>query len=195
MPRISSFPTLYDNCKTLSISDLNRWEYLKPNMFMSGTITWSRHGVKTDSISIEVNTRVGKAFIKLDYIINDKPISYKVELITKESNLGKGKVWFFMCPQTRKYCRKLYLIDTYFLHRLAFKGYMYEKQVQSKKYRAIDKRYGAYFDNDRLYMELYKKYFKRYYAGQPTKKYIKLSRRIKEAESISHHEIERLMVR
>ncbi|GAB3509054.1 hypothetical protein GCM10027442_16050 [Emticicia fontis] len=70
---------------------------------------------------------------------------------------------------------------------------MYEKQIQSKKYRAIEKRYGAYFDSDRLYMELYKKYFKRCYAGKLTKRYSKLKQRLKESESISPHEIERLI--
>jgi hypothetical protein len=194
MAKFPSFPTVFDSCKTVSISDLNKWGYLKPNQDKTGTITWSRQGVKTGSISIEVNTKMGNCYLLLDYKCNDKPISYQVQLITKPSNLGKGEVWFFICPKTGKFCRKLYLIDTYFLHRSAFKGYMYEKQIQSKKYRAIEKRYGAYFDSDQLYTELYKKYFKRYYAGKPTKRFIKLSRRLKESDSISHLDIERLMV-
>ncbi|GAB3509058.1 hypothetical protein GCM10027442_16060 [Emticicia fontis] len=62
MPQMSTFPTLYDNCKKLSISDFNKWGYLKSNLYMLGEITWSRHGTKTGSISIEVNTRLGKPF-------------------------------------------------------------------------------------------------------------------------------------
>jgi len=40
---------------------------------------------------------------------------------------GKGVIWHFLCPATRKRCRKLYLVDTYFLHREAFNGCFYEK--------------------------------------------------------------------
>jgi hypothetical protein len=67
---------------------------------------------------------------------------------------------------------------------------MYETQTQSKKYRQLDKTLGAYFKSDNLYSELYKKNFKKSYAGKPTKKYLKLTQQIQKAESITYHEIE-----
>jgi hypothetical protein len=123
-----------------------------------------------------------------------QPIKYRVQLISKLSNLGKGYVWYFVCPKTNKRCRKLYLADTYFYHRLAFNGCMYEKQTQSKKSRYFDKTLGAYFKSDDLYSELNKKHLKKNYAGKPTKKYLKLTRQIQKAESISYQEIERAMI-
>lgn len=50
-----------------------------------------------------------------------------------------------------------------------------------------------YFENDKLFEQLYKKHFKKHYAGKPTKKYLRLTRQIQKAESISFQEIKRLM--
>ncbi len=110
------------------------------------------------------------------------------------SNLGKGLIWYFLCPQTNRRCRKLYSIGGYFLHREAFNGCMYETQTQSKKYRQLDKTLGAYFEIDNLYEELYKKNFKKTYAGKPTKRYLRIMEQIQKAESIPYHEIERAML-
>ena len=71
---------------------------------------------------------------------------------------------------------------------------MYETQIQSKKYRQLDKTLGAYFKSDNLYSELNEKYFKKTYAGKPTKKYLRLMEQIQKAESIPYHEIERALL-
>lgn len=157
-------------------------------------MTWSRRGQKTGSISITIDTSVETPFIELDYRYNDEPRNYRVFLVSTPSNFGKGEMWFFQCPNTGKRCRKLYSIGGYFLHREAFKGCLYESQTHSKKWRGIEKLYGAYFDQDRLYEQLYKKHFKKTYAGKPTKKYVKLLQKLKRAEGVSHLEIERLRV-
>lgn len=185
MPKPYTFPTLYDDLKTVSISFLTKHGYLKPNQWQSGTINWSRNGNKTASISIRVNTEPESPYVELDYKCNEAPINYRVQLVSAPSNLGKGVVWYFVCPHTGKRCRKLYLADTYFYHRSAFRGCMYEKQTQSKKSRFIDKTLGAYFRTDQLFEQLYKKHFKKQYAGKPTKKYLKLTQQIRKAESIT----------
>jgi hypothetical protein len=71
---------------------------------------------------------------------------------------------------------------------------MYECQTQSKKSRYFDKTLGVYFKSENLYNELYKKHFKKTYAGKPTKKYLKLTQQIQKAESIPCHEIERALI-
>jgi hypothetical protein len=68
---------------------------------------------------------------------------------------------------------------------------MYETQTQSKKYRQLDKTLGLYFQVDKLFEQLYKKNFKKQYAGKPTKKYLKLTQQIQRAESITRQDIER----
>ena len=194
MPRHSTIPDLYDECKTITITKLREWGYLKSNQWLTGIVTWSRNGSKYASIGIAVNTFSEQPYIELDYKCNDEPVKYKVDLVSLPSNIGKGTVWYFRCPHTRKRCRKLYMIGKYFLHRTAFKGCFYEKQTQSKKYRALDQTLGECYRADELYSELYKKHFKKRYAGKPTKKYLQLMRQIERAESIPVDQLERVLL-
>lgn len=194
MPKPHTFPTLFDEVKTISISFLKKHGYLKPNQLKVGSVHWNRNGEKIGSISIRVCTLSDNQFLEFDYKCNQVPIKYKVKLISVLSNLGKGFVWFFICPRTGKRCRKLYLADTYFYHRLAFSGCMYEQQTQSKKNRYLNKTLEAYFKTDELYEQLYKKHIKKTYAGKPTKKYLKLTKQIQGAESITYQEIERVLI-
>jgi hypothetical protein len=194
MPKPYTFPTLYNEALQIDISKLKGWGYLDPEQIKSGTLNWSRNGNPTGSISIQVNTHSEQPYIELDYKYRDEPRNYKVRLVSIPSNLGKGLIWYFLCPQTKKRCRKLYSIGGYFLHREAFKGCMYETQTQSKKYRQLYKILGAYLKSDNLYSELYKKNFKKTYAGKPTKRYLRIMEQIQKAESIPYHEIERAML-
>lgn len=194
MPKPHTFPTLYNEALQIHISKLKGWGYLNPEQIKSGTLNWSRNGNPTGSISIKVNTHSEQPYIELDYKYKDEPRNYKVYLTSTPSNLNRGEIWYFICPQTKKRCRKLYSIGGYFLHREAFNGCMYETQTQSKKYRQLDKTLRAYFKSDNLYSELYKKNFKKWYAGKPTKKYLRIMEQIQKAESIPYHEIERALI-
>lgn len=195
MPKPHTFPTLYDELKTVSISFLSKYGYLKPNQWQTGTLSWSRNGNQIGSISIAVNTHCQSPYLELDYLSDKEPINYKVQMIKALSNLGKGFVWYFICPLTGKRCRKLYLGKSHFYHRSAFTGCMYEKQTYSKHSRYLDKTLGAYFQSDNIYSQLNKKHFKKYYAGKPTKRFIKLSQQIRQAEQIPPSCIERLLIR
>ncbi|MCH8535546.1 MAG: hypothetical protein LAT51_10795 [Flavobacteriaceae bacterium] len=187
MAKFPTFPTLYDAVSTLKISDLKKWGYLKPKQKRSGKLTWSRNGTETASISIEVDT-MQLPYLILKYRSNEKPINYKINLVSTPSNLGIGKIWYFICPHTKKQCRKLYLISGYFLHRDAFNGCMYESQTKSKKSRMIEKSFGALFDVEKFHEELNSKNFKTHYNGKPTKRYLRLMEQIRKAESVPHEE-------
>lgn len=194
MPKPHSFPTLYDDIKTVSISFLKQHKYFNPQSVRAGVITWSRGGHKTGSISIMVNITDDNSYLQLEYNCDGVPIKYRVQLIQVPSNLGKGFQWFFECPRTFLLCRKLYQVHTYFWHRKAFNGCMYECQTQSKKWRSIEKVYGLYFDLEKNYSALYKKHLKTKYAGIPTKKYLKLTTQIEKGEQIDYREVEMLMM-
>jgi hypothetical protein len=184
MPKPYTCPALLDEVKSVSISFLSKHNYLKPDQLRSGSVTWSINGNSTGSISIKVNTHLEQSYIELDYKCNGVLINYRVQLISAPSNLGKGVVWYFICPSTRKRCRKLYLVDTYFYHRSAFRGCMYEKQTQSKSNRYLDKTMEAYFRSDQIFEKLHQKHFKKYYADKPTKKYLQLIKIIQRSERI-----------
>jgi len=158
-------------------------------------MTWSRNGNKTGSISIVVNTQAESPYFELDYKCNDKPIKYQVQLVSTPSNLGKGIVWFFICPRSGKRCRKLHLADTYFYHRSAFRGCMYEKQTYSHNNRTLYKKWDQLFSTDKVYEQLYSKHFKKFYAGKPTKQYLKLMRKIQAAEGVSEKDLMALILK
>ncbi|RXG21252.1 hypothetical protein [Leeuwenhoekiella marinoflava] len=194
MPKPATYPTLFDEVLQLNITKLKEWGYLKPQQIKSGTLHWSTRGNEIASISIRSNTRDIEPFIELSYNYKNEPRKYRVTLVSIPSNIGKGKIWYFLCPETNKRCRKLYSIGGYFLHREAFKGAMYESQKQSKKWRVLERVYGSYFDVEKYYKELYSKHFKTHYKGKPTKRYLYLKQKIDEAERHSAQDIERLLV-
>lgn len=194
MAKPYTLPTLYNEVLQINISKLKGWGYLDPEQIKSGSLNWSRNGNPTGSISIQVNTHGVQPYIELDYKYKDEPRNYKVYLTSTPSNLNRGEIWYFICPQTNKRCRKLYSINGYFFHREAFNGCMYETQAQSKKTRQLDKTFGAYFNKENLYSELYKKNFKKTYAGKPTKRYLRIMKQLQEAESITHLEIQQAML-
>jgi len=189
MPKTPTFPTLFDEVLQINISKLKQWKYLNHAQIKSSTLTWSRNGNKIGSISLLINTLSKHPYVELDYKYNDEPRKYKVKLVSMPSNLGKGKIWYFLCPQTNKRCRKLYSIGGYFLHREAFNGCMYECQKQSKNWRQLGKAFGSYFESEKCYDEIYSKHFKKYYNGKPTKRYLRLLNQINKEEDFTNFEI------
>jgi hypothetical protein len=194
MPKPFTFPTLFDEVKTISISDLKKWGYLEPIQYRRGTITWSRNGEVHSSIGIAVSTLKDEPYIELNYSYGEQAVNYKVPLTTVPANIGKGEVWYFVCPQTARNCRILYFVGGMFLHRQACKGYLYEKQTYSSKTRGIMRMYDMLFGVDGLYTQLYSKYFKRSYAGKPTKRYLKLMQKIRQAETVPYTETDLLLM-
>lgn len=194
MGRIANYPKTVEDCLTISISKLKEWGYLNVLGKVSYTLSWSRNGEKHSSIGIKINNNGFEKFVVLDYKSNAEPINYKVKIISKTSNLGKGEVFYFVCPRTGKHCRKLYLHDGYFLHREAFNGLMYAKQLEGKKNRDLSKLFEACYLSDDVYEERYKKYFKTHYNGMETKRYKRLNNKIKIADSFPSGTIERLLM-
>jgi hypothetical protein len=70
MPKPHTFPTLFDEVKTVEISFLKKHGYFEPDQIRSGTINWSRCGEKTGSISIRVCTYSENHYIEFDYKCN-----------------------------------------------------------------------------------------------------------------------------
>lgn len=194
MPKYPTNPTFYNEVLQLNIAKLKNWGYLRPDKIFETTLNWSRRGEPTGSISITVNTNLGSPYIELDYKHKDIPRKYKIDIVSVPSNLGKGNVLYFLCPVTKRRCRILYLVGGYFLHRKAFNGCMYENQTYSKRSREFYKIWVPENITNNLYSEKSKKYFKRYYAGKPTKSYLRIMKQIKKAESISLYDFEKAML-
>ena len=192
MPKPKTFPILYNEALQIHISKLKEWNYLNLEQLKSGTITWSSSGEKIADISIKINTLSEQSYIELDYKYGGDPRNYKVGLVCMPSNLGKGVIWYFLCSQTNRRCRKLYLVNGYFFHRNAFNGCMYACQTESKQWRHLKRVYGSLFEPNRFYEQLYSKHFKKFYSGKPTKRYLELIRKIEQADRILFNDIENL---
>ena len=186
-------PIIYDGLKTVTISFLKSHKYLMLDSFKGGSINWSSNGEPAGNIEIFVSTVEDNSYLELDYKANGTPINYRVQLVAYHSNLGFGLIWYFVCPATGKRCRNLYEIGGNFLHRTACRG-LYEKQTQSKRTRNLYKVFGT-LGNDQLYEQLYKKHFKRNYAGKPTRRYINLTNKIEKAERVPPELLKRFLLK
>ncbi len=196
MGRYGNYPTTVEDCLTFRLKSLteNNNTYLTSYGTQRGVTSWSINGEVHSRINIEVTYTENETYIIFDYKCNGESKRYKVNLECKVSNLGKGLIWFFICPSTGKFCRKLYLNSGYFLHRTAFNSLMYSKQIESKKNRNNSKVFGYCFNTDEVYNELYKKYFKSHYNGKLTKRYLRLKNKIDLANSYSSNMEELLLM-
>jgi hypothetical protein len=137
MPKNYTFPTLSDEIKSISITDLKKMQYLTKNVKKSGVINWLCRGENSGSISVEVLISDYDNYISFSYNCNDNSYNYKVNLISTKSNLNKGEIWYFLCRKTGIRCRKLHLIDGIFQHRTSLKTGMYSKQIESKNLNLV----------------------------------------------------------
>ncbi len=193
MPKIHTFPTLFDDVHKLNISSITIQGWHKPNQVSRGSISWSRNNQETASISVNVNT-MGNPYVELVYSYKDEPRQYRINIVSVPSNLGNGEVWYFVCPTTFKRCRVLYLVGGYFLHRTAFNNCMYESQTYSKKTRTLIQMFSEAMVKDEVYSQLYSKYFKSHYRGKPTKRYSRLKRKLEISERYSPLDIQRMFL-
>ncbi|WP_139263270.1 hypothetical protein [Chryseobacterium carnipullorum] len=167
-----------EDLRSLSIKDIKR--YLKPNTFSDNVVlNFYRDGERTGSIGIESQIFDTEGAITLSYKYRQEfSISYEIGLVSKPSNLGKGIVWYFVCPKTEKICRTLHLKDGYYYHRSAFPELYYENQILSKNWRKVQKALEIELSG-KVYDEYFRKHRKKTYRGIPTKEESKLKRMLK----------------
>jgi len=184
MPAYKTYPTLLDEVKQISITKLKELGCFEPGSYKSDWLIWSSRGQVKGSINISVDLRRSpSAYLK--YTVNkEENVSYRVKLVSLDSNLGVGKIWYFICPHTGKRCRKLYGAGKYFLHRDAYPDAMYECQIYSKRKRELDKILEMVFGIEQLYEKLDAKYYKSHYAGKATKNHKEIIKQLKKSKQM-----------
>lgn len=183
--RSPSFNPLIDNALQLNITKLKAWGYLKAGKSSSPKLSWSIQGNPRGDIDaiIRITDKGDSGVINLKYCYQGiHTRDYLINLVSKSSNLGIGRLWFFVCPETGRNCRKLYSIGGFFLSRYAHKKTLYETQTESKQTRLYKKLLQPYFDADEAQDQLRRPYLKKAYRGKPTKTYLRLTRIIDRAE-------------
>lgn len=184
MPRYT-FPTIYDTQRRISLTTLISGGFIKEDQNIYCNYSWRRDGEVLGDIGLYIYMPPGGEHIQLKYNSNKEPIEYTVRLVSVPSNLGRGKVWYFLCPHTLKRCRYLHAVDKYFLHREVTQG-MYEIQTYSHRGRLYNKALRG--GSDDFYEEINRPYFKKYYRGKPTRRYKRLLNKLeknqREAEAL-----------
>lgn len=179
MGRRSSYPTLYEHLKTVSIADLKRFGYLRTG-YRSGGIKWTINGETTGDIAVKVwiDETERRGCFHVTYTYDGKRFyNYFLDMVAVPTNLGIGLRWYFICNHTCKRCSKLYLFNEYFQHRSGAAGTLYKSQTRSGFYRLLDKVWNAH---DRIYAP----YLKTHYRGKPTKRYLKAYQAYAETERL-----------
>jgi hypothetical protein len=182
MPKTSKCPICFEDLHRLSLPFLRERGFLKPYTSKSEIISWYRGNYKTGSIRVTSCMDENRPTITLTYQIGERSMNEEIQLVSSPSNLGKGNIWFFVCPVSGKRCRKLYGSYGRFVHRDECKGDFYRKQIESKRERQMEKAYGPILRRDRITEEAYQKHFKKFYRGKPTRRYARILKEIDKAE-------------
>ncbi|MCI1267911.1 MAG: hypothetical protein LKG19_15150 [Saprospiraceae bacterium] len=191
MAKNYTFPIILDNCLSLDIASLNKNGNLKLGHCKNSISIWSRGENDIAKIGITVNTQSDSMFIVFDYLCDNVPIKYWLELVAVPSNIGKGLVWYFICRVTNRRCKKLHLINGYFVHRTAYKNAVYSKQTASRSVREFGKCFSKLIKRENAIEYIQSKKFKMTYNGKPTKRYFKLINQIMETKTEAFYRLYR----
>jgi len=134
--------TVYES-KRIELSWLLKKGFIKKNCKISANISWTDSKNENagnigivSSYSIEGNQN----FLELNYTHTDREgnkndYNYSIQFFEQPSNLGKGKILYFVCPQTFRKCRILYMAygSQIFKSREAYRHRLYyDSQIASK---------------------------------------------------------------
>jgi hypothetical protein len=188
--------TIIDETKRLSIKILKQEGFISPGHMMSGPLEWSETFKMDAKVGIHSmrHPNAGQGHITLSYSIRGQPYEHRIEITSRSSNLGnKAPIWFFICPASKKLCRKLYFNGVRFVHQSKIDG-LYTSQTQSKKARALDKLLSHVLGDNNVYAQLTQKHLKKIYRGKFTRKYTKLMKLEERVSHITSDDINRLFI-
>lgn len=189
MARIPKFLDSVEDLWCFNISSLTKRGLLIDNSFANEvSVRLKKNGISEAGFSLSVNILSGFGNIDFSYSYYGTIQKYTVEVVSRPSNLGKGVVWFFICPVTKKVCRKLYFHKGLFLHRTAFPQIIYEQQKLSKRHRKLDKTMKMALDES-IYQEFYQKHLKTHYRGKITRRFERITKKLAEKDSFSYDDI------
>ncbi|MCB2209214.1 MAG: hypothetical protein KQH67_13060 [Bacteroidetes bacterium] len=176
--------TIFNNQITISTGDLKKWGYLAETK--AGYISWYKEvGGVIAEIKIYVDINADMPFMHLSYMHQGTTVEHTIDLVADPSNLGNGKVWYFICPISGERARKLYYIEGRFVHRNACKGSLYLSQTLSHKGLKLHKLFEVAFAEEKIN----EKHFTPYYKGLPTARYKSIMKKVRKAEGLDMNEL------
>lgn len=108
-------------------------------------------------------------------ITKQKAISYDIRIVSIPSNLGKGRMYYFICPFTHKWCKYLYMGygSPYFKSREAYSHRIYYASQLSSR---LNKPNDIYWRLERQLEVLRPLHPKNHYKGTVTKAQQRIAR-------------------
>lgn len=151
---------IIEHLPSLRTSDLKNWDTIS-NLCVPG---------KDNCLTrYQLTYELTRETLILGYYVNGGHREQFIDLCFEPSNLGTGEVWYFICPQTEKKCRKLVLWNGKFIHQSNIQNLYYKQQTESITERVSFK----WIRKQRKYLELVKKqeqkYYKPMYGGYDTR--------------------------
>ncbi len=143
--------------------------FIRKGQYIIGGLNWN-NGC---SIGIESVYNSEEKYLKLSYTIKhesgeSEAMDYKIQFTTIPSNLGKGKVLYFVCPISGRKARILYKCygSKIWMSRGAYKHRIYYASQQCSKLDYHNTRYWAL---ERELERCKARSKKKHYQGKPTK--------------------------
>ncbi len=152
MGRYSTGAITTGEAQRIEISFLLKQGFISKGGIISGSLSWNNGS----SIGIQSETTEGKQEIRL-YYQNQKPtgeindLDYRIQLSSIPSNLGRGLIWYFICPISGRKARILYKCygSLYFKSRKAYQGRIYyscqiasKNNLHNERYFSLEKEIG-----------------------------------------------------
>jgi hypothetical protein len=182
MNKKSGTATILDYLIPLHITYLNEAIGLKRigrrnkgiNLYVINPITGIKEVAASILITVNIDSDFDHDYADLKFSINGKRYNQSIKLVAKNAPIGKGYVYYFKCCVTGKLRRKLFLHDGRFVSKLAIPNPHYLSQIQSRKERNASKNMKQIVKLQNTAKQGKKRYFKRYYDGNLTKRYMKI---------------------
>lgn len=190
MGRNSTGAMTVNSSHRIEINDLIKWGYFKYIGSHSRTMVWN----DGSEITIHIHNQPEDCSLMLDYNLTDSYgekhlLIYRIDIEKIPSNLGKGSILYFNCPETGKRCKILY--RTYHCHKFksreAYRHRIYYPvQISSKRYAPLERYQLAEKKFEKLIAS--RKRHQKTFKGKRTKFNIKLQameNRVKMLDDIS----------
>lgn len=151
--------------------------YFRPGEEITSLLSWT----DGSTISATARNKEGDISLSLSYTITDRitgekrSLDYLINLVEVPSNLGRGKILFFICPVTGKRCRILYKAygSPIFKSREAYSYKIYYELQTSSRLLIHNTRY---FNLERRLDKLYRMRGTSTYRGKPTRRALLIDR-------------------
>lgn len=182
MPRQVECVQIFDEVRQIDIAWLREEGLLKPNRCIRG---WPLGWKGGSRVTVDIDTFLNYLIIKQGFGSGERVTTVLLE--RRKSNLGKGEVWYFVCPVTGRLCRKLYGIDGSFLSRHAYPKGMYRSQTEPKSDRRLRRfitLHGTLKQPKAEWDFSNRKKYRTHYKGKPTKRYLDYLNRKRKLEAL-----------